>query len=148
MSYCKLIYHLVFPTYRRGNDIPEAYERELYAYMLGVMRNLGAYVFRIGGMPDHVHIIVEIPAKISVSDFVRIVKCSTSAWLKRQEHFPEWKGWAEGYAAFTCLYNNVKTHVAYVMGQKTHHRKASFQEECERLWTEHGIVKAECPWFG
>ena len=57
MSYTSSFYHIVFRTYRNEQTISTEHERELYAYIYGIARNLKCKTFRIGGMPDHVHII-------------------------------------------------------------------------------------------
>ena len=79
MSYTNLIYHIVFSTYRRKPTIVEEHERELYAYINGFINNLDGKLYRVGGMPDHLHILVSIPPQISVSEFVRRIKFSTNS---------------------------------------------------------------------
>lgn len=65
MSYnTSLTYHLVFGTFRRMPVIDPEHEKELYKYMLNYSTARGIYVRRIGGMPDHVHILCDIPAKL------------------------------------------------------------------------------------
>ena len=139
MSYQRLIYHLVFSTHMREGTIEESHERELYTYMLGTMRNLGAHVYRIGGMPDHVHIILSIPAKTAISDFVRDLKTASSVWTKGCPSFPRWRGWSDGYGAFSCSFNDLTAVVDYVKNQKEHHRKTSFSEEFKQLLVQHNI---------
>ena len=145
MSYQKNIYHIVFSTYKRQNTIETRHEREMYAYMLGIMRNLGAFVHRIGGMPDHVHILVDIPAKIAVSDFVRTLKSNTTAWVKEQNLFHSWSGWSEGYGVFTCSFNDKDNIIRYIKSQKEHHSRESFVDEYRSILSENGISPDE--WF-
>ena len=103
------------------------------------MMNDKAHVHWIGGMPDHVHIIVEIPPTISVADFVKILKRRSSVWLKEQSDFPDWESWAVGYAAFTCSANNISRVVEYAKRQKEHHRTTSFREEYIKFLNACGI---------
>ena len=60
MSYTKLIYHIVFRTKYSVKAINKDNERDLYAYIYGIATNYDAYVYRIGGMPDHIHILITI----------------------------------------------------------------------------------------
>lgn len=56
MSYTQLIYHIVLRTHRSERTLSEAHERDLYNYMYGFVRNNQGVTYRIGGMPDHVHL--------------------------------------------------------------------------------------------
>lgn len=88
MSYTALTYHIVFGTYRRKNVININHERELYKYMYDFATERQVLVRRIGGMPDHVHIICDIPAKLAVADFVKLLKSESSKFMKINPHFP------------------------------------------------------------
>ena len=101
MSYTNLVYHIVFRTYRSIPAIDEEHERELYAYAHGYITRHRAKLYRIGGMPDHVHLLVSLPPDLAVSEFVRGLKYATNSWLKGNASFPLFAGWGEGYAAFT-----------------------------------------------
>ena len=129
MSYSKIIIHFVIVTHLREQTINSEHENELYVYINGIINKLEARLIRIGGMPDHLHIITELPTKISVAEFARTVKQSTSLWLKNNKNFPKWKGWAEGYSAFSCSAHNIKRITEYVRTQKEHHKKISLTDE-------------------
>ena len=91
MSHTSLTCHIVFSTYKRANVINIAHERELYKYMYDFATKRGIKVFRIGGMPDHVHLLCEIPAKLAVADFVKLLKSETSKFMRFNPHFPDWQ---------------------------------------------------------
>ena len=74
MSYTTSYYHIVFRTYRSEPTIPTDHERELYAYIYGIAKNLSCQTYRIGGMPEHVHLFVSLSAYMCISEFVLIVK--------------------------------------------------------------------------
>ena len=139
MSHTKLIYHLVFGTKNRKMTITQEYDRKLYAYMYGTMKNDKAHVHWIGGMPDHVHVVVEIPPVISVADFVKVLKRRSGVWLKEQPEFPDWEGWAEGYAAFSCSADDLSRVVDYAKRQKEHHCVSTFREEYIKFLQECGL---------
>ena len=60
MSYSKLYFHFIFRTKYNLPAIDIMYERELYAYMMGIIQNTSSKLLRIGGMPDHLHLAVEM----------------------------------------------------------------------------------------
>lgn len=76
------------------------HERELYKFIFDFASAHGAYVRRIGGMPDHIHILCDIAPTIAVADFVRVLKAESSKFMKANPHFPYWEKWAEGYGIF------------------------------------------------
>ncbi|MBR5843939.1 MAG: IS200/IS605 family transposase [Bacteroidaceae bacterium] len=146
MSFTQFIYHLVFPTKNRENTISIEGEKSLYKILYNIMKQEGAHVHRIGGMPDHVHILVEIPANISISKFVQKVKQESSYLAKEAIELPLWDGWAEGYGGFTYSANDIETVKRYIMNQKEHHRKITFIEEY-RVWLIENGISTDAPFF-
>ena len=143
MSYTALYYHIVFRTWKSQHTIPLEHERELYAYIMGYFNNIGGRLIRIGGMPDHVHIFVSLPATISVAQYVQAVKTFTSKWLKANPAFPHFSGWAHEYAAFSYSIHDKDRIVNYIKGQKEHHKRVSFEEEYRALLEENGLIVRE-----
>ena len=133
MSYTNLVYHIVFRTYRSIPAIDEMHERELYAYAHGYITRHRAKLYRIGGMPDHVHLLVSLPPDLAVSEFVRGLKYATNSWLKGNASFPLFTGWGEGYAAFTYSVEQIPVVKQYIINQKEHHRQTTFAEEYRRF---------------
>lgn len=143
MAHVVLYYHIVWRTKRSERTITEMHERNLYAYILGYCERKRCKLIRIGGMPDHIHMLVSIRPDISVSEFVQVLKTETSKWLSTQhEMFPSFDGWGNGYAAFTYCERDKETVRRYIINQKEHHRGHSFREEYENLLAEWGINAA------
>ena len=138
MSYTNLVYHIVFRTYRSIPAIEEAHEREFYAYAYGYTTRHRAKLYRIGGMPDHVHILVSLPPDLAVSEFVRGLKYATNGWMKHNPLFPLFAGWGEGYAAFTYSKEQIPVVKQYIINQKEHHRQTSFAEEYRKIILDGG----------
>lgn len=139
MSYTRLIFHIVFRTKYNKLAINQEYEKELYAYIHGIAKSYGAYVYRIGGMPDHLHILLDFPAKVSLSEFMRELKKSSSKWMRESGKFPAFEGWGEGYAAFSYSRSDVYTIINYIKNQKEHHKNVPFVQELRKLLTDSGI---------
>ena len=95
-------------------------------------------LYRIGGMPDHIHLLVSIPPTVAVSEFVRGLKYATSGWMKNNPSFPLFSGWGEGYAAFTYSKEQIPVVKRYIMNQKEHHYKTTFAEEYRKFILENG----------
>ena len=140
MACTQLLYHIVFSIKRRAPTIEAEHERSLYAYIMGVVNDAGGHLYRIGGMPDHVHIVLSIPSKWSLAAFVKRIKQGSSLWLRGNPSFPNWDRWEEGYGAFSYTYRDLPMVVEYVKRQKEHHVRTSFAEEYRALLDEFGVA--------
>ena len=146
MSFTKLIYHIVFSTKSRQNTIPIDFERELYALILHIVNKQNGHLHRIGGMPDHIHMLVDIPTNISVASFVKKIKQESSFLMAQNPKFPRWEGWEEGYGAFTYSVSEISAVRNYIKNQKEHHKKVSFIDEYRTWLIEMGVSPDE-PYF-
>ncbi|MEO8218243.1 MAG: IS200/IS605 family transposase [Acidobacteriota bacterium] len=138
-SYSNLLLHVVFATKDRRPFINPALESRLFPYMAGIVRQLGGKPFLINGAEDHVHLLVDLPPTIAVSDAVGKLKGSSSHWV--HETFPDrlMFAWQRGYAAFSVSKSHSSSVATYIEGQKEHHRKRSFHDEFVLLLRQHGI---------
>ena len=139
MSYTSFLYHIVFRTKNSKNTIPEQHDNELYAYIMGIINNKKSKLYRIGGVSNHIHLLVDIHPTIAVSDFMKEVKEYSSKWMSANLNFPAFEGWAVSFAAFTYNLKEKQTIIDYIKNQKEHHRKISFEEEYRQFLIENGI---------
>ena len=139
MSYTRLLYHLIFRTKHSVPAIVPEYERELYGYIWGFVKNKDSILYRIGGMPEHLHLLFDLSSKYALADFVRDLKTTTAKWLRSNPHFPTFPGWGKGYAAFTYSLKEKETIINYIMRQKEHHAVVSFEAEVRRMFAENGL---------
>ena len=140
MSYTTSYYHIVFRTYRSEKTIPIEHDRELYAYIYGIAKNLRCQIYRIGGMPDHIHIFASLPSSLSIATFVQRIKTESSKWLKTNPDFPQFCGWGREYAAFSYSIRDKDMIIGYIMKQKEHHRAQTFAEEYRAFIVKNGIT--------
>ena len=139
MSYTQLIYHIVIRTKYSKPTIPNEHSDELYRYIWGFIKNKNSYLYRINGMPEHIHILVGLHSTWSLADFVKVLKTSTNAWLKANGNFPEFESWSERYGAFTCFFQGKESVIEYIKNQREHHKDENFVDEYRRLIEESGV---------
>jgi hypothetical protein len=139
-TFTQIFYHVVFSTKDRRRVLAESRQEELYRYVWGIHRNLGCKLHRIGGVEDHIHILVSIPTTLSLADYVKEVKTGSSKWLKEGKVFPDFTGWQDGYGAFTVSLEHKEALIEYIRTQSDHHRTVSFQDEYKHLLREAGIA--------
>jgi REP element-mobilizing transposase RayT len=138
-SLVKVLIHVVFSTKNRAPLIDGALSNDLYPYMAGIIRQKGGTLLALGGMPDHVHILLRLKADLKLSDLVRAVKAISSKWIhERLEPIPEF-GWQTGYAAFSVSQSREAAVRSYILNQAAHHRRVSFEEELMELLKKHQI---------
>jgi REP element-mobilizing transposase RayT len=138
-SLAKLQYHVVFSTRQRQPLIRPDLQRELYAYMDGIVRDRKGALVAVGGMPDHVHLLLRLRAYTPVAQILRVLKAGTSKWLKERKGFSGGFAWQRGYGAFSVSESNVPTLKLYIQSQEAHHRKMSSREEMIRILRKHGL---------
>ncbi len=128
-SYSSLLIHTIFSTHKREPILASATRDRLWAYMGGIARENKMKALSAGGTLDHAHMLISIPASISVAKAVQLVKGGSSKWL--HENFRSLRNfaWQEGYGAFSIGASQVDDVVAYIAHQEEHHRIRSFQEE-------------------
>lgn len=138
-SYRQILYHIIFRTKGSEKTIPLEHNKELFAYIMGIIKNKGCFLYRINGMEDHIHILSDLHPSIALADYVRDIKTASSIWLKQNNNIPNFSAWASGYAALTYSYRDKEKITTYIINQQEHHRKTSFNDELEKLLTEQGV---------
>lgn len=138
-SYTQLLYHIVFSTKERRSLIDARLKEPLYDYMGGIVRGMNKCdLLEIGGVADHVHVLVRLHPTIAVADAVRVLKTNSSKWANEQRQ-KGWFEWQEGYAAFTVSQSQVDRLSAYILNQEQHHRRRGFRSELMTLLKKHEI---------
>ena len=127
-TFTNLLYHIIFSTKDRLPSIQPEWRDRLWEYMGGIIRGEGGIALRIGGVADHVHLLVTLKPKHDVSTILQKLKSKSSGWV--HELFPDsgmW--WQEGYGAFSYSKSQVDAVINYIQKQELHHAKKSFKEE-------------------
>ena len=138
-TYTSLHYHIVFSTKNRERWIMPEVEQRIWAYLGGIAKENRMKPLQIGGIEDHVHVLLGAPATLAPSKIVQLIKGGSSGWI--HDTFPNMRGfaWQDGYGAFTVSKSNVPEVTAYIQGQREHHRMKAFQEEYLALLKKHDI---------
>ena len=140
MAYTKLIYHIVLRTYQGTAPIAEAYERDLYMYIYGFCKNHQCVLYRINGMPDHIHLLVGLHPTIAVASFVHDLKIATNNFMTlNRDRFPDFVKWEQGYCALTYSEADKPRIINYITNQKEHHRKITARDELVSLLRDSGV---------
>ena len=144
MSYVSAYFHCVFSTKERRPLITPGLRERLWPFLGGIARQNKMTALEIGGVADHVHILLSLPATIPVSKAMQLIKGGSSKWI--HETFPDQRifSWQEEYGAFSVSVSQLDKTVAYIRAQPEHHLKLTFQDEFLMLLKKHGVHYDEC----
>ncbi len=135
-TYVQTVIHIVFSTKYRSKSISKEFQPRMWAYVAGICKNHEIFVHAVGGMDDHIHLLIQIPASLSLAKAVLTIKSNSSRWANEQGNKFAWQ---EGYAAFSVSSSLVPEVVRYIQNQESHHRKMPFDEELLALLKKHGV---------
>jgi putative transposase len=136
MAFWRLFYHIVWATKEREPLITQELEAELYGYLRGKADFLGSIVHAIGGVDDHVHIVVSMPPKLAIADFVGHLKGSSSHHLNHMPGAPGNFRWQRGYGVISLGQRQLKRAIDYASNQKEHRRQGTTISALERIDVE------------
>jgi putative transposase len=142
-TYVALHYHIVFSTKNRERWITADIEERVWTYLAGIATKHGMLVQKIGGLEDHLHLVVGIPPALPVRKAVQLFKGGSSRWIRST--FPDLEafGWQEGYGAFTVSKSALPKTISYVARQRERHQQQTFQDELRALLHRHEVAYDE-----
>jgi REP element-mobilizing transposase RayT len=116
------------------------------SYVQILIHNKGGHLYRINSMDDHVHLLFTMPPTITLSDFMKVLKGSSSKIIKTVEGFEKFTAWGEGYAALSYSLRDKDMIVKYIINQQEHHKKVSFRDEYVAFLKEMELELDERDW--
>lgn len=142
-SFHSCLMHCVWSTHQRESVLIPSVRERLWPYLGGIAREHEMKALAIGGVADHVHVLLSLPSKISTAKAMQLLKGNSSKWLS--ETFPELRSfsWQEGYGAFSIGVSGVEATKQYILSQDEHHRTRSFREELKMILNKHGMTLDE-----
>lgn len=137
-SLSRIYLHIIFSTKDRYPYLTDLKLRsEVHSYLGGIAKSLGCQPVIVGGVEDHVHLLLCFSRNIEVANLVRDLKRRSSVWLHDRglEKFV----WQNGYGVFSVSQSNVDDVETYIRNQEEHHRKVGFKEEYRAFVKKHAV---------
>ena len=138
-TYTQILYQIVYSTKHRNKCMVKINREPLFKYMSGIIRNKNCKPIQINGVENHLHIILNLHPSIALANLVKDIKVSTNAFIKENHLFPDFRGWQDGYGAFTYANEALPNLIRYVQNQEAHHGCITFEDEYISLLEEHGV---------
>ena len=138
-SFVSCLMHVVFSTKERRAWITADIQERLWPYLGGIARENKMKALTVGGVEDHVHILLSLPSTLAIAKAVQLLKGNSSKWI--HETFSKLKTfeWQEGYGAFSIGVSGIDDTVKYIENQAEHHRKQSFKDELKAFLKRHAL---------
>jgi REP element-mobilizing transposase RayT len=131
MPYSELYVHLVWTTYERSALIDCDIEQALWALIAAQCKKLGAIALRVGGMPDHIHLLATYAPSLALSKLMGEVKGAASHAMTHNLAPRRPFRWQDGYGAFSLRKRDAPIVERYILSQKQHHSTNQLQAELE-----------------
>ena len=138
-TYSNLFYHIVFSTKGRKNLITPDIEARVWAYIGGIARKHEIIAVQVGGIENHIHVLILAKPKIAPSQIVQWLKGESSKWI--HDTFPQLRSfaWQDGFGVFSVSKSNVTDVIEYIKNQREHHAKQTFEDEYISMLKLNGI---------
>jgi putative transposase len=138
-SFVSCLLHCVFTTKHRVQWLTPTIRERLWPYLAGIARENDMRAIAIGGVSDHVHLLLSLPSTLTIAKALQLLKGNSSKWI--HETFPDMDAfnWQGGYGAFSIGVSGVDATTRYIQQQEQHHKTRSFRDELVVMLRKHKI---------
>ena len=138
-SLSNILVHVVFSTKNRENLLIESITSELYKYLAQICKNNNSPIKQIGGINNHIHMLLDLSRSISISKLISEIKSNSTRWLKTKGSHLKNFSWQNGYGVFSIGESGLLNCQHYIKNQKEHHKKISFEEELKLFLKKYSV---------
>lgn len=124
-AYTDLYAHCVWATWDRLPIIPQDAELRLYNAIGAKCIELGCCALAIGGISDHVHVLLRFTPTIALSQLIGEIKGASSHVMTHEIRPGAFFKWQAGYGMFTLSKRGLPHVARYIEQQRIHHANAS-----------------------
>lgn len=139
MSKVISLHHIIINTLHRQMTITHENSEMMYRFITGIIKRNGCFLYRIGGIENHIHMLIDLNPKTSLSHLMWDVKRSSSNWAKQSGLFAQFRGWGKEYGAFAISPSHKEAVINYIKSQREHHSGVTFEDEYRRIARRNGM---------
>ena len=143
-SYARLFVHLVWATKLREPWIVSSVAPRLHALIATRCDSMNCVAIAVGGVEDHVHVLVGLHPSVAVADLTRDLKATSSTFMRRTYGQPKFE-WQEGYGAFSLRDTELEVTRRNIRDQSAHHAAGDVIDEWERVSPPKAIHRFAMP---
>lgn len=128
-----IVYHIIFSTKERQPFLHEELRKQVYHFIWNKCKRYGYSLHRIGGIEDHIHLLIYIPPSVSVSEAVGKLKGSSSYFVNQELAGNDVLYWQRGYGVITVSEEQIQTVIDYIKNQEEHHKQGTIWVDFEEM---------------
>ena len=123
--------HFVWATWDRLPLITEEIEREVYRCLEQACRAEECEVLAVGGMPDHVHLLLLSHNTVTAATLMNHVKGGSSRFISEKLRPGQWFSWQANYGCFSVSRSHRQKEIGSIENQKQHHSLGTLWPDAE-----------------
>jgi len=143
-TFSKLYFQIVFAVKNRDYLIEEEWKDNLYNYIWGIIKNNNAHLFAIGGIENHIHILIGCKQTLYIPDLVNDIKRCSTNWINNNHFSENHFAWQEGYGVFSYSQEAISNLKFYIKNQIEHHKTIDFKDEYLSMISDENGNYDEC----
>ncbi len=124
--------HAVWGTKSRYPYLEKPQRHGSYTHS-GTMESKGIAVAAIDGSADHLHILLKMPAELSIAKIMQLIKGDSSRWINTNKLTGIRFEWAVEYYAGSVSPGHLSIAKRYIDNQEAQHGDIPFEEEAEQV---------------
>ena len=132
-SQVKIWVHVIIGVKYREDLISPKYESLVYKIISREILKMGCKFFAINGTENHIHTLIMLNSRVSISDLMKQVKGASSRLISRLKITSSDFNWQIGYGAYSVSEKNLKGVIIYIRNQKIHHQEVSYCDETKSM---------------
>jgi putative transposase len=138
-TYTQILYQIVFGTKNHEMTLTKPNREQLFKYISGIIKNKKCHLYQINGVENHIHILTHLHPTVALADLIKDIKLASSDCIHKKDLFPLFRGWQDGYSAFTYSYEAKGNLIRYIQNLEAHHQRESFSDELLKSYKEYNI---------
>jgi putative transposase len=133
MAFVNIMVHAVWGTKSRYPFLTKDIRPGIYEHIRQNAKSKQIFIDSINGTEDHIHVLLGLNAELSISKTLQLIKGEISYWINKQKLVNPSFEWADEYYAVSVSKSQLQKVRDYIDNQEEHHRKKTFQEECDEF---------------
>ena len=128
-SFSQIYIHVVWTVKNREPLLYKKLRYSLYSYILEKAKASSIDLVALGGVEDHLHLLIRLPTSKAIADVVKYIKGASAYWLNTINAVEGIFQWQNGYSAFSVSPQRIEKVKQYILNQEQHHQSVTYEEE-------------------
>jgi REP element-mobilizing transposase RayT len=131
--------HLTWSTKERARIFHGNSKIMLKDFVVEKSTELNTSLLSVNIQPEHLHLLIDLPANLCLSDFMQKIKGASSHWVNQQKMVEGKFAWQRGYGAFSESSSQLEIVKNYIRNRDEHHKKSTFEDEYQEWKHKYGF---------